>query len=291
MAKSALILAYAVTPVHPGAGRAPSAVDLPVQRDSLGYPVVYGSSFKGVLKSHLMHNSQSGANLAKCLFGSEVSDPDKEMGRLIVTDLIPALYPVPSLEYGYVYVTSEYLVSRVIDLLDALGGPDEIKGALAPQGAPNQAQGQATGVGGKQVTLLLTKSSPKRVIQLHKEIKALGALIRARDEAYVYEDPEALAIIDSALLRVARNQLDDQTKTSKNLWYEEYLPQGTVFFGAVFDGERKNNLCKSKDQSVDYIQEFSRAFDGKSVIIGGKETVGKGLIKLRVVVGDRKPSP
>lgn len=54
MTKSYLILAYAITPVHVGMGRAPGVVDLPFQRDSIGYPIVYGSSFKGVLKSTLM---------------------------------------------------------------------------------------------------------------------------------------------------------------------------------------------------------------------------------------------
>ena len=46
-----LVLYSALTPLHIGIGRAPGAVDLPIARDSFGYPFIPGSSIKGSVKS------------------------------------------------------------------------------------------------------------------------------------------------------------------------------------------------------------------------------------------------
>ncbi|MGC8585919.1 MAG: type III-B CRISPR module RAMP protein Cmr4, partial [Thermoplasmata archaeon] len=113
-----IFFAYAVTPIHVGMGRAPGAVDLPFQRDSIGYPIIYGSSFKGVLKSTKALENNSNKELINCLFGAEPDDESKSMGRFIFTDLIPIFYPLASLDKGFIYATTEYLVSRANDILD-----------------------------------------------------------------------------------------------------------------------------------------------------------------------------
>ncbi|MGC9117048.1 MAG: type III-B CRISPR module RAMP protein Cmr4, partial [Conexivisphaera sp.] len=101
-----LLLAYSLTPVHAGAGRSVGAVDLPVQRDPIGYPVIFSSSFKGALRDNLGARLGHGDKFIKCLFGSDVEEAQKESGRLILTDLYPILYPVANVERGYVYITT-----------------------------------------------------------------------------------------------------------------------------------------------------------------------------------------
>ena len=59
-----LLLGYGVEPVHPGAGRSPGVVDLPVVRDEAGYPYVPRSEVRGALKHHCM--AASGC-LEKCM--------------------------------------------------------------------------------------------------------------------------------------------------------------------------------------------------------------------------------
>ncbi|MCX8185483.1 MAG: RAMP superfamily CRISPR-associated protein, partial [Sulfolobales archaeon] len=48
----AILYVRALTPLHVGVGRGYSAqVDLPVQRDEFGFPVIWSSSLKGALKA------------------------------------------------------------------------------------------------------------------------------------------------------------------------------------------------------------------------------------------------
>ena len=259
------MLAYAVTPVHVGAGRAPGVVDLPVQRDTIGYPIVYGSSFKGVLKSSLMNGK--GDKSAKCLFGSEPEDDVKQMGRLIAADLIPLFYPVASLS-GYVYVTTDYLIRRANDLLSALGQISLY----------NKVQNQ-----GKEVEILLGKLRAAYVVEPSKSVKDLGSLISDVSEIYVFSNDIGLHVIESSLVRIARNKLNDNTKTSENLWTEEYLPPGTVMVGGIIDAERQNESCSGVD-----VDKEVKNLSGTSVFLGGKETIGKGLVRINVVEGGKK---
>ncbi|MDT7873491.1 MAG: type III-B CRISPR module RAMP protein Cmr4 [Sulfolobaceae archaeon] len=261
MTKSYLILAYAITPVHVGMGRAPGVVDLPFQRDSIGYPIVYGSSFKGVLKSSLVSKN---SNLAKCIFGPDPEEAEKYMGRFIVTDLIPVFYPIASLD-GYVYVSTDYLIKKAEDILSVVRG-DKSNNIYIKNDK------------GENVNILLGGLTSLYTLTLTDAVKGIGSLVK--DKVYVFDNDVGLQVVESSLIRITRNVLDDNTKTSKNLWTEEYLPQGTVFIGGIIDAERTNGLCK-KIGNVN--EEFKKNLDNTSLFLGGKETIGKGLVRIKVI--------
>jgi CRISPR-associated protein Cmr4 len=259
--KSYLILAYAITPVHVGMGRAPGVVDLPFQRDSIGYPIVYGSSFKGVLKSSLVSKN---SNLAKCIFGPDPEEAEKYMGRFIVTDLIPVFYPIASLD-GYVYVSTDYLIKKAEDILSVVRG-----------GKSNNIY--IKNDKGENVNILLGGLTSLYTLTLTDAVKGIGSLVK--DKVYVFDNDVGLQVVESSLIRITRNVLDDNTKTSKNLWTEEYLPQGTVFIGGIIDAERTNGLC---EKIGDVNEEFKKNLDNTSLFLGGKETIGKGLVRIKVI--------
>ncbi len=52
--ESSLVLLQAVTPLHVGAGRTIGTVDLPIQRDAFGYPLIPSSSIKGSMRARLV---------------------------------------------------------------------------------------------------------------------------------------------------------------------------------------------------------------------------------------------
>ncbi len=260
-----LALGYAVTPIHVGAGRSPGAVDLPFQRDSMGYPIVYGSSFKGVLKSWLINDdSEASRNLAKCIFGSEIGTPETSMGRFLVTDLIPVLYPIASIDRGYVYITTEYLLSRAEDLIKVIGSGKKI---FTDE---NNSAGS--------IDVLLSSVEYKKTVKLEGNVKSLGSLIKNVEVAYVIGNDIGIQVVESSLIRVTRNVLNNK-KTSDNLWTEEYIPQGTVLLGGIIDANRKPTLCESM-QGTYVTSEFEKRFKDAAVFLGGKETIGKGLIKI-----------
>lgn len=263
MGSKYLLLSYSLTPVHIGAGRSPGVVDLPFQRDSLGYPIVFGSSFKGVLKSRLILEGKKEKE-AKCAFGSEPEE-ESSMGRLLVADLIPAFYPAPSMTEGYIYVTDEYLIKRIEDLISAVD-----KKSLNLYSENKSGSKEPIFVG-------MEKYDYEYELIPNDVIKFLGKLVK--DKIYVFSEKIGQSIIESSLIRVSRNVLDKKSKKSSNLWSEEYVPAGTVFVGALIDGERTNPFCDNID-----VDGLIKEFDNMSVFLGGKESVGKGLLKIKVVV-------
>ncbi|WP_156328029.1 RAMP superfamily CRISPR-associated protein [Pyrodictium delaneyi] len=97
------VLASALTPLHPGAGRAPGVVDLPVQRDPYGYPLIPASSIKGALKTQAgqRRNCISGGRVACsssdcravcCIFGPEPGEGDEGASAVSIIDFFPPGY-------------------------------------------------------------------------------------------------------------------------------------------------------------------------------------------------------
>jgi CRISPR-associated protein Cmr4 len=72
----------------------------------------------------------------------------------------------------------------------------------------------------------------------------------------------------------ARNVLDEGTKTSKNLWYEEALPPDTLMYFVV--GERADGAAT----------RIAVHLAGRRYLqAGGNETVGQGWFTVRRVDG------
>jgi len=131
---------------------------------------------------------------------------------------------------------------------------------------------------GEEVNILLGRLKSPYTLTLTETVKGIGSLIK--DKVYVFDNDVGLQVIESSLIRVTRNVLNDETKTSQNLWTEEYLPQGTIFIGGIIDAERTNELCKDVGD-VDNI--LRKNLDNISVFLGGKETIGKGLVRIKVI--------
>lgn len=93
--------------------------------------MVFSSSFKGALKQSCAEtfNAVSGetgrvdcskARECCCLFGGE-GDASEGASLVGLSDLYPLAVPVPSLDRGYVYLTSKYLIDTLADLFRAVG--------------------------------------------------------------------------------------------------------------------------------------------------------------------------
>ena len=101
--KGGLLYVFALTTLHPGAGRGSEHVDLPVQRDEFGYPVIWGSGLKGSLRSYFTRLNKN--NKVKTVFGPEpASEEVSEYSSAIsVHDARLILMPARSLRGVWVY--------------------------------------------------------------------------------------------------------------------------------------------------------------------------------------------
>ncbi len=317
----------AITPLHPGAGRSPGLVDLPVQRDALGYPLVYASSLKGALKTLCakVASGVGGQGCIKgngnrdagridcencrdccCLFGGEVGEGEKGAGKLAFLDMVPWAYPVPSATHGYLYVTAPTLLARVFNMLEAAG---YVKQAREVQSLIVEAEGR---LGGDVHGVVLSDSrvqsgmvdvagSTMRVERIGVETSSarwltpdtLGPLAKSTPRRLIIvSDEYGTVIVNRALLRVTRVALRRDRKTVRTgaLWTEEYIPIGTLFVTGVVETLYTNEYCDKagieEGKAAEKLLELlARRNNTIYVNVGGKETVGRGFVKMVAVKG------
>lgn len=293
---------YAITSLHVGMGRSSGVVDLPIQRDPQGFPVIFSSTFKGALKQHCgtVHNAInnngridcSKAKVCCCLFGGEGVGGEGETdvtSVVSISDLYPLAIPVPSLDKGYVYLTSRYLISTITDLFEAVNYEEGVKflRSIVPQ------EDKVTVGTDIMVPLVKVPSS------LLDTLSNLGSIANKLKEGIAVEEDDSKAVleIEKGIIKYTRNRINMSTKTvlSGSLWTEEYLPHGSIFAGIMFlNTPRRNNYCNDdsdKNKVCDdecarqRLNEFIK--DKEFYLnVGGKETIGKGIVKVRIL-GDK----
>jgi CRISPR-associated protein Cmr4 len=256
----------AETSIHPGAGQSSGVVDLPVAREAAtNYPVVPGSSLKGALLGLARQSGKLDASERDRVFGKAETGSDAGgAGALLVSDARLLLLPVRSLSSAYKWVTCPHLLERF--------GRDALRGGDASVAARCEvAAGKYFGAGDGDLFLEERQFSPGGALPPGL-IEVLGALIphettRARLAAQlvVLHDDDFAWFARYGLTVQARNVLDEQTKTSRNLWYEETIPPDALFYTLL--AERMSGALAA----------VKRLFDGHPYLqTGGNETVGMG---------------
>ncbi len=290
------LIAYTITPTHFGIGRAPSIVDLPIARDPLGYPIMPSSGVKGALKSRCgrkyIENGRINCSEGKrccCLYGPEPGESEKGGSAAALTDFVLLAAPVPSPTHGWVYVSSPYLLLRISALLNYLGASDlasSLRGLAEAvmEGGP-VFLGEATEV--KVLGKKFSTKPPNDEVDLSK-LQDEGLASELSKKLLVVPDRDAPSTIDKGVIRYWRVRLRYDTKTvdQRMLWSEEYLPAGTIFVGGIALTQRRNSYCleNNKDKAREYFkQEFSEDRPAY-LFLGGKEGIGKGLVKIRVLL-------
>ena len=129
-------LIFSLTPVHAGVGRGTEEhVDMPIQRDALGIPVVWGSSIKGALRTaYRMSSKAIVESIAdeeekkkkeeemrkreNAIFGPERGGAHEHASALMILDATLLLLPVPSLKGITIFATTPLILERVKNILD-----------------------------------------------------------------------------------------------------------------------------------------------------------------------------
>lgn len=325
-----LLAGTAITPLHPGSGRSLGEVDLTIQRDPLGYPIVFASSIKGALKNLCIRKKASrnlrscvdektgvakcseqnceALNICCCLFGSEIGGEESQQALISILDFIPLALPLPSVDEGYVYVSTPLLLTKASLIAEALGYKnisDELFTLASRESSEKMMAVYLTAkeprtidVAGSTIEVMgLTSKSSSDFKGSEKLIQNLGGLaVNLLKKLVIVSDEVGPTILDRGLLRVTRIRLrkDRKTVAEGSLWTEEYIPSGTVFLGGLLITPTHNKNCDSVGIDVlntentnvvnKVTNEFKDIIGGNTFyfIVGGKETVGKGLVKTYV---------
>ncbi|MEM2914640.1 MAG: type III-B CRISPR module RAMP protein Cmr4 [Candidatus Bathyarchaeia archaeon] len=286
-----LVLLRSVVPLHPGVGRGGEEVDLAIQRDGLGFPIIYSSSIKGALKSMIWRLDQRKANL---LLGPETEE-EKFASALSILDCFLLIMPVRSLVGIYAFLTTPLLLRRfyeIMDFAEAVGIKNlkELKDSVRQVLKDSDGLKESTivsssdklkvdALNGKLVIneeLWLQPIEKDSVEDLESKLKIeKGRLV-------VVNDDSGLSAINRSILRVTRVRIGRETKTveGRGLWTEEHVPHDAFFYTVFFYSRSYNEALDSADKVRNEIRGLINEF-GNYLIIGGHETVGRGIVKLK----------
>lgn len=277
MSRQAVVVGMlAETPLHPGAGSSSGAVDLPVSREAkTGYPVIPGSSLKGSLRDRARREEWPEQEI---LFGR----PDSA-GLLSISDARLLLLPVRSLTGLFQWATCPYILERLQrDFQLAGAGLSLPLDQLRPQRHQVLVADSHEAPEDKPVFLEELQFSVKKASTVNRVVDAVAQLVRHEQtrrrlstQLVIVHDDDFGYFARHGLPVVARNNLDPDTKTSKNLWYEEHIPSDTLFYFLV-------NCPTGRTEEL---QAFiNRLTQGSPYLqVGGNETVGHGWTALQIV--------
>lgn len=259
----------AETSVHSGSGRSLGVVDLPVSRESItDYPVIPGSSLKGSLRDKARSRAHGDVD---SLFGSQTS-----AGILLVSDCRLLLLPIRSLTGAMKWACCPYLVERFWrDLLRA-GFDPGFNAQLSVEN--NQALAHGSGALVLEERQFDIIGSPPRDV-----VSTVGRLVfhnatreRLERQLVILSDDCFRWFAQYGLPIQARNKLEDDTKKSENLWYQESLPSDTIMYGLV--------MARTSD-GIGYIQDLFSQANTPYLQLGGNETTGQGWFVVTVQTG------
>ncbi len=285
----------AETPVHAGSGSDLGAVDLPIQRERhTELPVIRSSGLKGALRDASTRREQDKGRTV-LLFGSEPGDEPLKQGELIFTDARLLLFPVRTVGPVFAWVTSPYCLARLERDLAELDAPfSPLRSAAAAAARLKVGQDQAfvasaEAFGGQRIVLeeFEVDAAPKS--ELANLATALRSFIGGGAALDFWREHlgKGLVLVHEDLLRdfcrhatevVTRVRLDPKTKTVETgaLWTEEYLPADSLLYAMVAQTARAEG---KPNEAWDHLKKVV----GTPLQVGGNETIGRGLVRARIV--------
>jgi CRISPR-associated protein Cmr4 len=300
-----LLALLAETAVHAGTGTQLGAVDLPIQRERhTEWPTIYGTGLKGVLRDHAGGADWS-RDLIQAVFGPETdktgqSEALRHAGALAISDARILLFPVRSVGPAFAWITCPLALARlrrdagqagIHDVPDVGDAPSEGRVVV-----PVRWRWSDAGV-------MLEEFAYERLPS--RDLDRLGEWIAAQllspVPAYAYWRglaQEALVLVTDDDFRdfvrhateiVTRVRLKEDTKTVDQgaLWTEENLPSDTLLYAFVAAWAPARALRATADGPGAVMERLDSLVRERPVLqVGGKETVGRGFVSVRLTGGN-----
>ena len=260
--KSKSLVLFTRTPLHVGAGASIGIVDLPIIREShTGYPVIPGTSLKGVLadlwNGELVEGKRPQGSDVRLLFGSD-DTKDANGGKLLVGESKVAAFPVRSARGGFAWVTCPLALGRLyrdlgikLEKFDIESDSCRVAGGLK----------LGDYVILEEYCLKAEADAPQDIIDTLKGL--------CNDDLWQKELPSHLAIVSDEMFKyfventceIAQHvKIDDETGTAEGgaLFNQENVPAETLFFTVLYENAKPDEkdifgILENKLNSVNYL--------------------------------------
>ncbi|MBR1835903.1 MAG: type III-B CRISPR module RAMP protein Cmr4 [Kiritimatiellae bacterium] len=262
-----LLSIFTRTPLHVGAGASVGAVDQPVVRERhTRFPVIPGSSLKGVLADLWLDDTDNG----KKLFGTV-----EKAGALLVGESKLLAFPVRSARNGFAWITCPTVLNR---FSRDTGKPVSVP-SFGKDGTNRVYPAEALLLDGRAVVL---EEYPLAVAGPLPDGLA-ETLSSLSDDAVWKELPDKLAVVSDELFQyfaenaceiAQHNRIDDESGTVADgaLFNQENVPSETMFYCVV----------NAKDASATAALVKKLSDENNLIQIGADATTGLGWCSVKL---------
>jgi CRISPR-associated protein Cmr4 len=274
MNNSRILYLFTRTPLHVGAGASVGAIDQPIQRERhTGFPIIPGSSVKGVLRDHLRTLGEPALN---DLFGQGGDGENSSAGKISFGEARLLAFPVRSAKGAFALATSALSLQRF-----ARDAGCSVKVPSAPA--------DMTCLAGSK--LVIEKNGQKGVVLEEYRFKVAnpfppdweGVLTKLLTDAVLSGAEGRFALLsDGDLSHFAVNacqvnqhvRIDDDSGTAEDrgLFNEETVPSETLFYAPLTVLPRG-----AEDNEV-----FKALAPEQLVQFGGNGTTGLGFCTVKL---------
>lgn len=276
--KSHLLYIFTRTPLHVGSGGSVGSVDQPVQRERhTGYPIIPGSSIKGVLRDHFARGLL-GQEEVNTLFGKEEgkeNDPGSA-GLLSFMEARLLAFPLRSAKGTYALATCPLALERYLrdGAPDGLKAPPSLEDghALAGKAVVIGEGNRGQGVALEEYRFSVDGDFPEDLAQHLSALLDDAVLQGARERFVLLSDGDFSHFAQSACQVSQHIRIDEDTGTVKDgaLFNLETVPSESLFYSVVTAFPRKQQEVPDMELAEQLIQ------------FGGNSTTGLGLCTVKL---------
>lgn len=273
MNEKRILYLFTRTPLHVGAGASVGAIDQPVQREHhTGFPIIPGSSVKGVLRDHL---SSIGSDQLDELFGKGGQGDNFTAGRVSFGEARLLLFPVRSAKGAFALATSPLALQRFAreaGIAHPIPASPEDMSCLA---------GRKIVIPGKKAVVLeefrfsVAGDFPKDWEDTLRGVLGDAVLAGADGRFVLLADGDMSHFAVNACQVNQHVRIDDETGTAEGggLFNEETVPSETLFYSALTE------IRKPKGANG----VFDNLATEQLVQFGGNGTTGLGFCTAKLV--------
>jgi CRISPR-associated protein Cmr4 len=274
--KQKLLYLFTRTPLHVGAGSSVGAIDQPIQRERhTGFPIIPGSSIKGVLKDHFRHQAETKDHVID-LFGRGGKDEDFEAGKIAFGEARLLAFPVRSAKGSFALATSALALQRFDrDAQLALPVPPPPADMTCLAGSRVTIErGSERGVVLEEYRFTPTGTFPPDWEKVLSSLLNDAVLAGAAGRFVLLSDGDLSHFATSACQVSQHVRIDDQTGTAEDggLFSEETVPSEALFYSTL------TVLPRGQEQNA----VFTALANEQLIQFGGNGTTGLGFCTVKL---------
>ena len=242
--KQRILYLFTRTPLHVGAGASVGAIDQPVQRERhTGFPIVPGSSLKGVLRDHL---GKLGIDAINKYFGQGGDDKVFTAGEVSFGEARLLLFPVRSARGAFALATSPLALQRFARDAKIKVPIPELAGKMTCL-AGEKVVIQDKGVVLEEFRFNFAGAFPIDWENLLTGLLGDAVLAGAKGRFVLLADEDLSHFAKNACQVNQHVRIDDDTGTADSegggLFNEETVPSETLFYAALTNlrGSQESN--------------------------------------------------